>query len=494
MEDTAVAPEGPDIAVDVAVLDLGRAPLGGELTATLEVWNRGDDTLTLEAPVLDDATVMFSLGELPTIYVRAGESLSFDIHYAASQAGAASARLLLPSDDADEPVTELVLVAHATAAAIALDPAALDFGTVEERCVDTHGVVLRNDGDDTLTVTDLSVSGGGEAFQVDPAEADNGPLPWTLAPGASARVWVTFEPPRAVEWSGTLVVRSNDPDEPSAAVQLDGVATENARIVDNFFTAGAPLDIVFALGGDDPDTLAASLLDALPALTGPLSAANADYQIAALRRDDGCLVNGLLVEESMTADEQAAALEGLLAASGGEHTLTVLERAMVESTATGCNPDLVRPGAHLALIGVIDVSSAAPQAAGVYSSAFEGMKPDADVVAAWAFGPDGGTCGAADGAWVDVATATGGAYLSICDDFATNLATLAEGVLDRQTSFPLSRVAWPDTLVVQVDGVTTRDHAYDTTTNAITFEGASAPLIGASVRAIYDAIPVCDSG
>lgn len=488
------APIGPDIAVDAVTIDLGATRVGGALTATLTVRNEGDETLELQPPILQDTTGNFTVAPLTTPYVLAGGAIPVELGYAADLAGSGFARLLLPSDDPDEPLVELVLVARGVSPTLTLDPPSLDFGTIEERCVDTSAVTLRNDGDDTLVVTDLAIQGGESTFALDLAEETNGPLPWSIAPGAAVQVWATFTPSRNIAYAASLVVRSDDPANPTAAATLDGEATANARVTDNFVTFGKPLDIVMAIGGADPDTLAVALVDALPALTAPLLAMNAEFQIAAIRADDGCLVNGLLPDETMTDDERASALTALLAETGTEHTLTLLERALAEASSAGCNEDLVRLRSILVLVGLTDEASPAPQAAGVYSTLFEGVKSDADDSSAWAVAPDGGPCGTQDGAWLDVTTTTGGGYLSVCDGLVANLATLAESQAIRQEQFPLSKIPWTDTLVVYVDGDVTRAWTYDPETNAIVFDEGAKPLIGDAVRVIYDAIPVCGSG
>ena len=482
-------PVGPDIAVDSLVVDLGRARLDEPLTGTLTVTNAGDLPLALATPILDDPTGEFTLGGPAAATLAAGASVVFDLTFGAGAIGASAARILLPSDDPDEPLLTLDLRAHVGAPALALDPPALDFGTIDARCSETRAVTVRNDGDDPLVVTDLTIDGGDATFDVDLADA--GPLPWTIAPGEAATVDVHFTPPGAPAYAASLVVRSNDPLNPVAAVTLDGVATDNERVTDTFITFGKALDVVIAVGGADTDALATALLEALPALTGPLQAANADYQVAAIRADDGCLVNGLLPEETMTDDEGAAALTLLLATSGTEHTLALLERAIIESTVDGCNPDLARTRATMAVVGLTDSAAPAPQAHGVYTRTFEGTKTDPDDVSAWVIAPDGTSCGVRDDAWDLVVTATGGGYLSACDDLATNLATVAEAALVRQETWPLSRAPWPDTLAMAVAGEVTTAWTFDATTNEITFPTESLPRIGDMVRVTYDAVPAC---
>ncbi len=98
----------------------------------------------------------------------------------------------------------------------------------------------------------------------------------------------------------------------------------------------------------------------------------------------------------------------------------------------------------------------------------------------------GGTAYAGTG-YVDAAHATGGLLVSICDtDWSTLMADLASQTQQIAGAFPLSEVPIVETLGVTVDGVhVTSGWAYDAEGNAVVFDGAHVPQVGAVVVIAY---------
>lgn len=480
-------PVGPDLVLDAESLAFS-AGIGELASATLTLTNAGDEMLTLELPVLEDDTSTFAIGDLYTIYLRPGDTWRLEVSWTPTSPADASGRIVFASNDADDPVQDVLLLGTTLAPELVLTPDGYDFGTLEAYCADSYGFVLGNEGDAPLTVSAIEAGGGDAVFSVELDEA----LPWTVEPGEQRVIHAGFSPVLEGEYAGSLVVTSDDPTNPTAAASLDGVGTDNRRVDDQFVTQGRSVDLVLALGSDADGALADGLTAGLTGLVAPMDAANIDYSISVVRADDGCVENALQVLPTMTAEEQAVAFAGMLDSSGTGHTLTLLERAIAEASSTGCNPDVIRTEARLVLVGLADTASAAPQAAGVYTSTFQGTKADPDDVEAWFVGPDGGDCGDADEAWVDVTAATGGTYASACDDVATTMASVGEAGVARQLTYPLSAIPWTDTLVVSVDGDWGWDWTYDAAENAVVFEEDAAPEVGSAVRAVYWAVPICE--
>jgi hypothetical protein len=89
-----------------------------------------------------------------------------------------------------------------------------------------------------------------------------------------------------------------------------------------------------------------------------------------------------------------------------------------------------------------------------------------------------------------MATATGGAILSLCSDFATGLESIAENILELATQFPLTRTPIVSSIVVTVDGATvvasaTNGWRYDSTKNSIIFSGTAIPENGAIISVAF---------
>lgn len=83
-------------------------------------------------------------------------------------------------------------------------------------------VVVRNDGDGLLTVTEVRLTGD-PVFSV-----TGGPSPFTLFPSDFRSIVVEFLPTDLTAYSAALDIVSDDPDEPSVTV---GVSGTGARVV-----------------------------------------------------------------------------------------------------------------------------------------------------------------------------------------------------------------------------------------------------------------------
>ncbi len=105
---------------------------------------------------------------------------------------------------------------------VAVDPANLDFGWLYVSQHRDLPLTIRNGGSDVLTVTGLTI--GSPSFEL----ADPPALPITLGNRGSVTVVARFRPPspcvQGSPCTATLVITSNDPDEGSFAVPLQGVA------------------------------------------------------------------------------------------------------------------------------------------------------------------------------------------------------------------------------------------------------------------------------
>ncbi len=101
---------------------------------------------------------------------------------------------------------------------IAATPSSISYGVVDNGEVRNEVVRVTNEGDAALTVTAVSLSVGADRGYT---AAWTTALPWTLAPSAGEDVVVTFSPLDPGSALGTLLVESDDPDEPALPVELD---------------------------------------------------------------------------------------------------------------------------------------------------------------------------------------------------------------------------------------------------------------------------------
>src|SRR6185295_10266814 len=118
------------------------------------------------------------------------------------------------SNDPDEATVAVPAHLDVTGAPdIAVSSVALDYGTVFLGVARPLTVVVSNEGTDLLTVTGVTATPGD--YTVDPGG-------FSLAPGESHDVVVTFSPQSVAAIDGSLTIASNDHDESVLTVALHG--------------------------------------------------------------------------------------------------------------------------------------------------------------------------------------------------------------------------------------------------------------------------------
>jgi hypothetical protein len=137
----------------------------------------------------------------------------------------------IASNDPDE--AEVLVPAHLDvtgAPDIALSSVAVNYGAVFLGLSKPATVVVSNVGTDLLTVTGMTTS---------PAEFSVDPGGFSLAPGASHEVIVTFAPQSVGAFEGLLTIASNDHDEGSVTVALhgDGLIAPDIALAPSTFAA-----------------------------------------------------------------------------------------------------------------------------------------------------------------------------------------------------------------------------------------------------------------
>jgi hypothetical protein len=157
--------------------------------------------------------------------VAPGGSTTLSVTYAPTAASADAGCLTIASNDPARPTVNLSVAgngAAATAPVIAFSPATLDFGTVTIGNTQQRTAQVQNTGTATLTVTAVAAcSGAGTEFTWSVT------TPFSLAPGQSAPVTVTYTPVDTDFHSVCLAFSSNDPARPVANLGLtaQGAAT-----------------------------------------------------------------------------------------------------------------------------------------------------------------------------------------------------------------------------------------------------------------------------
>jgi len=203
----------PRIAVDPLALDFGSIEIGGSGTLPVNVTNVGSGDLTVSSVTAAGAGFSSDFGGAFVLAPNAGAAIQ--VTYNAQTVGEASGTLTIASNDAEHPETVVSLSGTCFAAPrIAVDPLALDFGSIEIGGSGTLPVNVTNVGSGDLTIASVTAAGAG--FSSDFGGA------LVLAPNASAAIQVTYNAQTVGEASGTLTIASNDAEHPETVVSLSG--------------------------------------------------------------------------------------------------------------------------------------------------------------------------------------------------------------------------------------------------------------------------------
>lgn len=179
------------------------------------------------------------------------------------------------SNDPDTPDAQVAATLTVTGAPdISVAPDSIDFGTIYVGAMLQRNLTVHNDGTDPLHVTNIVT--GDPVYTVDLTN-------FTLAPGGSQVVIVSFSPTNAQSYDSGLSISSDDPDENPLGVQLHGVGTNapeidvepsslNAATANGIGPAAVAKDktlIIHNHGGSDLTWTASTALGVVVASTNP---------------------------------------------------------------------------------------------------------------------------------------------------------------------------------------------------------------------------------
>jgi hypothetical protein len=211
----------PDIEVSETAFDYGPVFIGATLAHTLTVANAGMDLLTVAGLTVSDAAYVVDGSGFALV---PGQSRDVEVFFTPDRKGLIEAELTITSDDPDEPEVVVALTGVGVLPPdIAVSPDSLSADLLTGQTV-TEALTIENTGFADLTWA-ISIESAEDPYWV---SAD--PASGTVPAGESAEVAVTFDAAGMYggDYDATLVVASNDPDEPEVGVaahlRVTGVA------------------------------------------------------------------------------------------------------------------------------------------------------------------------------------------------------------------------------------------------------------------------------
>ncbi len=411
---------------------------------------------------------------------------------------------LVPKDDDPEDPVDSDPAVEIGQPDIEIDKKELRFGAALPGCDAPDQVfVITNVGDADLAVKELKLRGPDSAVYV---IRDS---PRTLKPGGSLEVAVGFTPAALQKYGDALIeVNSNDPDEASVRVDLEGAGDEFAYIEEIFEQGIAgPVDVLFSIDySGSMSTEISALGNKFQTFITSFQNLGLDYQIAVITADPSCATfqgtEKIITPQS--ADPVAAFLNATSGSGcGGEAAFGASKNALTSPLIDNENKGFLRADATLAVVALSDEPEQSGQSANQYVNWLASLKGgDASKVSfSGIVGPDGTgifpVCrGEVERApeYHKAIRQSGGVWGNICNldlvPFLTHLSYVAAGL---NFSFELANVpssSSPSAITVTIDGVVipygrVNGWVFDEDTNSVELFGTAIPEPGASIVVAY---------
>ena len=494
------ADQDPDIAVYPEEVDFGEV-FNEKMTTTILVINEGHGILDIDDVQLTsyDSYTLESKGESQ---LWPGKSTEIVVSYTPIESRVHNSKVLIMSNDPDEPWEYVNLVGEGVVPIIDVSPLAYDFGTLEAGCEETEMFQITNLGSAELIVTNIQ-----DAMNDGDMVIDKLNFPLTIKPTEVVRFNVAYRPVEEAHDFGTLFIDSSDPINPTVQATVDGTGKAKGYGLDSYLQPETnKTDIVFALDRScSMDADLAAVEANFTSFLSSLASFNADYNIGVAVADDGCFSGGVWIDPTQAYVDQLLILNDMMYGPGAfpgyytERALGLLDMALnpVNLNPGGCNEGFLREDAMLALIGISDESDQSDDYWLNYVLYFQGLKADpADVVfhAIGGDAPDGGTCALYYAGMWEAVDWTGGEFISICEpDYSAALQAIATGSTSIMTNFALSDTPIPETIVVRVNGVVQKSGwNYDYNSNEVVFQTNYIPVGGSSIEIEYTITGDCN--
>jgi len=210
----------PGLTVTPSSASFGNVSVGSPATQTVQLINSGTGTLTVTQ--VSVAGSGFSTGTLALpITLTPGQSTNFNVQFAPTSAGTASGSVTIVSNAPTSPaVINLSGTGIAATQLLTFSTTNLGFGNVNTGSSSTQSVTVKNSGNASVTVSQITESGTG--FTLTGAAT-----PVTLTAGQSLTFGVIFSPTAAGSMTGAVTVSSTASGSPTT-IALSGTGVQAA--------------------------------------------------------------------------------------------------------------------------------------------------------------------------------------------------------------------------------------------------------------------------
>jgi hypothetical protein len=186
------------LAINPSPLNFNSVNVGSNAMQTVTLTNTGNATLNITAATITGSGYTMSLQ--PTS-INAGANTAFTVTFTPTTGGSTSGSISITSNAPNSPAS-IGLSGTGLQAQISATPSSVPFGTVVIGNTNSQSVALKNNGNTTLTFSQINVSG--TVFNQTGLSTTT-----TIAAGASATFNATFTPSSTTPVTGTITLTTN---------------------------------------------------------------------------------------------------------------------------------------------------------------------------------------------------------------------------------------------------------------------------------------------
>jgi len=213
--ETGIVEGEPELVVDLDALDFDEVVIGAQVTLTFEIENKGIGLLELSWEL--SGHERYTVTSFPD-EVDPRSTANISVRLAPEEVGEALGTLTLISNDEDNPAVEVALSGEGVEPHIDVDPETLWFGDIALGGSSTLPVDIVARGQGRLRIDALELEDEAGVFTV----TTDMELPYKLDSGTGVALDVTFTPVDEEPVEGSLLIGTNDPDDPVVQVRLLG--------------------------------------------------------------------------------------------------------------------------------------------------------------------------------------------------------------------------------------------------------------------------------
>lgn len=206
-------PPSPVVALMPSDLAFGTVRVGQTKQETLTIRNMG--TAALNVSNIQTSSARFTFSPSPPLTIQPNQQVAVAVTFAPNAEQSLTATLTITTNDPVAGTVTVPLTGTGSLPHIAVSPASLSFGNVAVCLQGTGQVTVQNTGGVDLSVTSIATSA---PFSVTPASA-------VIPPGGTRALALGFAPVATGAASGTLLITSDDPANPTRTVALSGNGT-----------------------------------------------------------------------------------------------------------------------------------------------------------------------------------------------------------------------------------------------------------------------------